>query len=187
LCALKCGRSRHGPSAKNAAIRAMFRSSAAASRTRAGVVISAREGNRELNLERTVPGSGFGVPGSCATFWFRVPGSVFMVRGSARRERRLRHGRNTERGTSNRRPRTGPSTRTWTLEPGTRNCRFAVRRMDQATSSSSPRRVGAMPNARIFLYRLLRSTPRTSAVRDMLPCWLVSARRIYCFSNSSRA
>ena len=33
-----------------------------------------------------------------------------------------------------------------------------------------PARRGAMPNARIFLYRLLRSTPSTSAVREMLPC-----------------
>ncbi len=40
LCALKCGRSRQGPSAKNAAIRAMLRSRAATSTTRAGVVTS---------------------------------------------------------------------------------------------------------------------------------------------------
>ena len=31
-------------------------------------------------------------------------------------------------------------------------------------------RAGAMPSARIFRYRLLRSTPSTSAVREMLPC-----------------
>ena len=36
--------------------------------------------------------------------------------------------------------------------------------------SASSRRDGAMPNAFIFRYRLLRSTPSTSAVRDMLPC-----------------
>src|SRR5678815_3069181 len=37
LCALKCGRSRHGPLAKNAAMRAMLRSSAATSTISAGV------------------------------------------------------------------------------------------------------------------------------------------------------
>src|SRR5215204_3842309 len=37
LCALTCGRSRHGPLAKNAAMRAMLRSSAATSTTSAGV------------------------------------------------------------------------------------------------------------------------------------------------------
>ena len=37
LCALKCGRSRHGPPAKNAAMRAMLRSSAATSTISAGV------------------------------------------------------------------------------------------------------------------------------------------------------
>ena len=45
-------------------------------------------------------------------------------------------------------------------------------------SSSARRRDGAMPNARIFRYRLLRSTPSTSAVRDMLPCCAASARRM---------
>jgi hypothetical protein len=42
LCALKCGRSRHGPLAKNAAMRAMLRSSAATSTISAGVGISER-------------------------------------------------------------------------------------------------------------------------------------------------
>ena len=37
---------------------------------------------------------------------------------------------------------------------------------------------GTMPNARIFRYRLLRSTPSASAVREMLPCWAASARRM---------
>ena len=41
-------------------------------------------------------------------------------------------------------------------------------------SLRSARRDGAMPNARIFRYRLLRSTPSASAVRDMLPCCAAS-------------
>ena len=44
-----------------------------------------------------------------------------------------------------------------------------------------------MPNALIFRYRLLRSTPSTSAVRDMLPCCSASVRRIRSRSNRSRA
>ena len=55
------------------------------------------------------------------------------------------------------------------------------------SSSVSPRRAGARPNARIFRYRLLRSTPSASAVRDMLPCCAASTRRMYCCSNRSRA
>ena len=48
-----------------------------------------------------------------------------------------------------------------------------------ATSiAPSTRRAGAIPNARIFRYRLLRSTPSTSAVREMLPCCAASARRM---------
>ena len=38
--------------------------------------------------------------------------------------------------------------------------------------------IGAMPNARILRYRLLRSTPSSSAVRDMLPSWAASVRRM---------
>ena len=48
----------------------------------------------------------------------------------------------------------------------------------QAISSSSPRRDGAMPKLRIFRYRLLRSMPSTSAVREMFPCCAASARRM---------
>jgi hypothetical protein len=44
-----------------------------------------------------------------------------------------------------------------------------------------------MPNARIFRYRLLRSTPSASAVRDMLPCCAARTRKMYCCSNRSRA
>ena len=39
-------------------------------------------------------------------------------------------------------------------------------------------RAGAMPNALILRYRLLRSTPSASAVREMLPCCAASARRM---------
>ena len=54
-------------------------------------------------------------------------------------------------------------------------------------SPASALRAGAMPNARIFRYRLLRSTPSASAVRDMLPCCAASTRRMYCCSKRSRA
>ena len=47
-----------------------------------------------------------------------------------------------------------------------------------SAAPSPPRRAGAMPNARIFRYRLLRSTSRTSAVREMLPCCSASVRRM---------
>ena len=47
-----------------------------------------------------------------------------------------------------------------------------------ASASSSARR-GAIPNDRIFRYKLLRSTPSTSAVREMLPCCAANARRMY--------
>ncbi len=39
-------------------------------------------------------------------------------------------------------------------------------------------RAGTIPKARILRYRLLRSTPRISAVREMLPCCAASARRM---------
>ena len=48
--------------------------------------------------------------------------------------------------------------------------RATARRRRSAPSSSSTRRAGMMPNARILRYRLLRSTPNISAVRDMFPC-----------------
>ena len=41
-----------------------------------------------------------------------------------------------------------------------------------------PSAAGAIPNARILRYRLLRSTPSASAVREMLPCCAASARRM---------
>ena len=47
-----------------------------------------------------------------------------------------------------------------------------------ALPSSSNRRDGVMPNPRILRYRLLRSMPSRSAVREMLPCWTASARRM---------
>ena len=37
---------------------------------------------------------------------------------------------------------------------------------------------GAIPNPRIFRYRLLRSMPSASAVLEMLPCWAERARRM---------
>ena len=57
----------------------------------------------------------------------------------------------------------------------------ARRHLSAARSSaglSPPRRAGAMPKARILRYRLLRSTPSTSAVREMLPCCAASVRRM---------
>ena len=103
LCALKCGRSRQEPSAKNAAMRAMLRSSAATS------TIERRRRN-VVDLAGTLR-------------------DILVIPASGRHDAERPH----------------------------------------------------LP------YRLLRSTPSTSAVRDMLPCCAASARRMYCFSNSSRA
>ncbi len=47
-----------------------------------------------------------------------------------------------------------------------------------ASFSSSSFRTGAIPNARILRYKLLRSTPRASAVRDMLPPCAARVRRM---------
>src|SRR5262249_22546027 len=67
-------------------------------------------------------------------------------------------------------------------EPGTYDSAAHTR-----SGSSSTRPVGAMRNAFILRSRLLRSTRRTSAVRDMLPCCSASVRRIRARSNWSRA
>ena len=50
-----------------------------------------------------------------------------------------------------------------------------IRRPSRPSSSF---RTGAIPNARILRYKLLRSTPRASAVRDMLPPCAASVRRM---------
>ncbi len=65
--------------------------------------------------------------------------------------------------------------------------RDTPRRSQMASSSASDRREGGMPKPRILRYRLLRSTPRTSAVRDMFPCCSASVRRMRSRSNRSRA
>ena len=52
------------------------------------------------------------------------------------------------------------------------------RYIGSSAGDSPPRRAGAIPNARIFRYRLLRSTSSTSAVREMLPCCSASVRRM---------
>ena len=53
-----------------------------------------------------------------------------------------------------------------------------LERIKAQTASSSSAFLGMIPNARIFLYKLLRSIPSASAVREMLPCCAASARRM---------